>query len=200
TQRLAEKREFHEDIEGRDAEHGHTDNQNILQGNERAGKADDVVAQRRLEGIGYRPEPGEHRVLQHHRYADGGDQRQKLAPAFLQRRKYRRVHQEAESPSHRQRHRDAWNVAGVEPMHEEIGGERAERHDIGMGEIDLDQDAVNKRQPQRHQDVKAAEDQTVDALLQDDRHLTASVPIPKFASTRGTFDANFGIKGTLPTL
>jgi hypothetical protein len=27
-----------------------------------------------------------------------------------------------------------------------------------------------------------------------------SVPIPKLASARGTSDANFGIKGTLPTL
>ena len=54
-------------------------------------------------------------------------------------------------------------------MGEEIRRECAERDEIRMGKIDLDEHAVDERQPQRHQDVEAAEDEAVDPLLQPQR-------------------------------
>ena len=49
------------------------------------------------------------------------------------------------------------------------------RHDVGMGEIDLHQHAVDERQSQRDQDVEVAQDDAVDRLLQNDRHRDRSV-------------------------
>src|SRR3984893_11017035 len=60
-------------------------------------------------------------------------------------------------------------------MGEEIGRERAERDDVGVGEIDLHQHAVDQGQPECDQHVEAAEHEPVDALLQGDRQHGASL-------------------------
>ena len=54
-------------------------------------------------------------------------------------------------------------------MHEEIGGEGAERDEVGVREIDLYEHAVNQRQAQRHQNIETSENDAVDRLLEDDR-------------------------------
>ena len=101
-QRLAEKREFHERIEQADGRRRDHDDQHALRGEKYPADADDLVAVRGLERVRDRPEPGEHRVLEHDRNADGRDQREQLAAALAQRGKDGGVHQPAERPADRQ--------------------------------------------------------------------------------------------------
>jgi len=39
------------------------------------------------------------------------------------------------TPPHHERDREARDVSAAQPVHEEIGRERAERHDVGMREL-----------------------------------------------------------------
>src|SRR5438132_802545 len=48
--------------------------------------------------------------------------------------------------------------AARETMHQEISRKRAQRHDVGMSEINLDQHAIDQREPECHQDVEASQD------------------------------------------
>src|SRR5206468_9321769 len=54
-------------------------------------------------------------------------------------------------------------------LDEEISGERAERHEVRMREVDLDQHAVDQREAQSNQHIQASEYDAVDRLLRDDR-------------------------------
>ena len=47
--------------------------------------------------------------------------------------------------------------------------ERAERDEISVREVDLDQHAVNQREAQSNQHIQASEYDAVDRLLRDDR-------------------------------
>ena len=72
-------------------------------------------------------------------------------------------------------------VTAAEQMHEEIGGEGAERDEIRVREIDLDQHAVDQREAQRHQHIEASENDAVDRLLErrSSRSSARSVPLQR---------------------
>ena len=140
-----------------------------MQREERAGDAKDLLAVWRLERVGHRPEQAEHRVLHDGGDADGGDQRQQLAALAPQRREDRDVDRPAEHRADHERGADARQVAAAQHVHEEIGGERAERDEIRMREVDLDQHAVDQREAESHQHIQATENDAVDRLLRDDR-------------------------------
>jgi hypothetical protein len=55
-----------------------------------------------------------------------------------------------------------------------------------MGEIDQVDDAVHHGIAQRYQGIHAAEDQTVEDLLQQNFHRTSPFPSPAFDGQRGT--------------
>ncbi len=45
---------------------------------------------------------------------------------------------------------------------------KAPSHDVRVRKIDLHEDAVDQGEPQCHEDIEAAEDYAIDALLEDD--------------------------------
>ena len=86
-----------------------------------------------------------------------------------QRRKNAGIHEPAERSADEERDADAQQIIAADRKGEEIGREGPDGDDVGMREIDLDQHAVDEREPQCHEHVEAAEDDAVDALLQRDR-------------------------------
>ena len=110
--------------------------------------ADDLVAVGRVERVRDRPEPGSiafSSMIETPMVAISGSS---SLPRSRSGAKIAGVHQPAERGADRQRDADADEVIAAEQVHEEVGGERAERDDVGMREVDLDQDAVDQREPQ----------------------------------------------------
>ena len=168
AQRLSEKREFHEGIEQGDGNGRDDDNQHALNREEHACDSDHLIAVGRVERKRDRPKPGQHRVLQHDGHADGRDQGEQLVAALAQGSEDDRVHQPTQRRADHQRDGDGGEIVAAERMREEIGGERAQRHDVGVRKVDLDQHAVNEGEPQRDKHVEAPHDDAVDPLLEDD--------------------------------
>jgi len=63
---------------------------------------------------------------------------------------------------------DAGEVVAAEGIGEEVGCECADRHHVGMREVDLDEDPVDQGEPQCHEDIETPQDDAVDPLLDGD--------------------------------
>src|SRR6516225_17654 len=131
-----------------------------------------------IESVGYRSKQQQHCVLQHDRNANRGDQRQQLAALFPQWRENGGINQPAEYSADKECHGNADEIIATEQLGDKIGGESAERDDIGVSEVDLNQNAINQSEPQRDQDIKTADNNPVNPLLEDDaEHIAGSIPL-----------------------
>src|SRR6516225_3347248 len=130
-----------------------------------------------IESVGYRSKQQQHCVLQHDRNANRGDQRQQLAALFPQWRENGGINQPAEYSADKDCHGNAKEIITTEQLGDEIGGESAQRDDVGVGEVDLNQNAIDEREAEGDQNIEAAHDNPINPLLQDDgQHVAGLIP------------------------
>src|SRR6516164_1618424 len=131
-----------------------------------------------IESVGYRSKQQQHCVLQHDRNANRGDQRQQLAALFPQWRENGGINQPAEYSADKECHGNADEIIATEQVGDEICGESAERDDVGVSEVDLNQNAINQSEAQGDQNIEAANNNPINPLLQNDvQHFAGLVPL-----------------------
>ena len=97
---------------------------------------------------------------------------------FPQWRENGGINQPAEHSTDNECHGNADKIITAQQLGDEIGGEGTERDDVGVGEVDLNENAINQSEAKRDQNIEAAHNNPINPLLQDDvHHFAGLVPL-----------------------